>query len=117
VEPTKSSGEAHLGGVCGTLDVCGTGDDEDEDDVVDDEGDDEEEDLEEDEVVEDDESEESESESSDVVCSLCFGGTVGVLTERPGISTRVAEVGDRFRFCARATSTAGELELSKEGCG
>jgi hypothetical protein len=99
------------------LDVCGTGgDDEDEDDVVDDEDDDEEEDLEEDEVVEDDEFEESESESSDVVCSLRFGTTVGFLTERPGISTRAAEVGDRFRFCARAISTTGKLELTKEGC-
>lgn len=84
---------------------------------MDDEDDDEEEeDVEEDVVVEDDESEESESESSDVLCSLCFGTTVGVLTERPGISTRAAEVGDRFRFCARATSTAGKLELSKDGC-
>ena len=103
------------------MDVCGTGgddeDDEDDDDVVDDEDDDEEEDSEEDEVVEDDESEESESESWDMICSLCFGTTVGVLTERPGISTGVAEVGDRFRFCARATSKAEKLELSKEGCG
>lgn len=94
-----------LGDVCGTLDVCGTGgDDEDDDDVVDDEDDDEEEDVEEDEVVEDDESEESESEWSDLICSLCFGTTVGVLTERPGINIEFAEVGDRFRFCARATS-------------